>query len=94
MGTFNLLEATLKHFEGLNQERKNEFRFHHISTDEVFGTLGIQGSFNEESKYDPRSPYSASKASSDHLVKSWHYTYGLPTVLTNCSNNFWTLAIP
>ena len=88
LGTFNLLEATLKHFEGLNQERKNDFRFHHISTDEVFGTLGIQGSFNEESKYDPRSPYSASKASSDHLVKSWHYTYGLPTVLTNCSNNF------
>ena len=88
LGTFNLLEAARLHYEKLSFERKNNFRFHHISTDEVFGTLGEDGQFNEDSKYDPRSPYSASKASSDHLVNSWHYTFGLPTLMTNCSNNY------
>ncbi len=88
IGTFNLLEAAKVHFEKLSYERKNHFRFHHISTDEVFGTLGENGKFNEDTKYDPRSPYSASKASSDHLVNSWHHTFGLPTLITNCSNNY------
>ncbi len=88
VGTFNLLEATRKHWEALPTDRKRNFRFHHISTDEVFGSLGNVGSFSETTSYDPRSPYSASKASSDHLVKSWNHTYDLPVVLTNCSNNF------
>ena len=88
IGTFNLLEAAKVHYEKLSFERKNLFKFHHISTDEVFGTLGENGKFNEDSKYDPRSPYSASKASSDHLVASWHHTFGLPTLITNCSNNY------
>ena len=88
IGTFNLLEAAKVHYEKLSYERKNHFRFHHISTDEVFGTLGEDGKFNEDTKYDPRSPYSASKASSDHLVNSWHHTFGLPTLITNCSNNY------
>ena len=88
IGTFNLLEAAKVHYEKLSYERKNNFRFHHISTDEVFGTLGEEGQFNEDTKYDPRSPYSASKASSDHLVNSWHHTFGLPTLITNCSNNY------
>ena len=88
LGTFNLLEAAKIHYENLSYERKNHFRFHHISTDEVFGTLGEEGKFNELTKYDPRSPYSASKASSDHLVNSWHHTFGLPTLITNCSNNY------
>ena len=88
LGTFNLLEAAREHYEKLPYERKNNFRFHHISTDEVFGTLGEDGQFNEDSKYDPRSPYSASKASSDHLVNSWHHTFDLPTLITNCSNNY------
>ena len=88
IGTFNLLEAAKVHYEKLSFERKNLFKFHHISTDEVFGTLGEDGKFNEDSKYDPRSPYSASKASSDHLVTSWHHTFGLPTLITNCSNNY------
>ena len=88
LGTFNLLEAAKLHYEKLSDKRKNHFRFHHISTDEVFGTLGEDGKFNEDSKYDPRSPYSASKASSDHLVNSWHHTFGIPTLITNCSNNY------
>ncbi len=88
VGTFNLLQAALIHFESLPNNRKNAFRMHHVSTDEVFGTLGINGYFNENSLYDPRSPYSASKAASDHLVKSWHNTYDLPISITNCSNNY------
>ncbi len=88
LGTFNLLEAAREHYEELSLEKKKYFRFHHISTDEVFGTLGKEGKFNEDSRYDPRSPYSASKASSDHLVNSWHHTFGLPTLITNCSNNY------
>ena len=87
-GTFNLLQALLDHWQKLPHERRDRFRMHHISTDEVFGSLGPTGYFSETTPYDPRSPYSASKASSDHLVLAWHHTYGLPVVLTNCSNNF------
>ena len=87
-GTFNLLQAVRAHWEQLPAERREHFRFHHISTDEVFGSLGVTGRFSETTPYDPRSPYSASKAASDHLVSAWHHTYGLPVVLTNCSNNY------
>ena len=87
-GTFNLLQAVRAHWEQLPAERREQFRFHHISTDEVFGSLGATGRFSETTPYDPRSPYSASKAASDHLVNAWHHTYGLPVVLTNCSNNY------
>jgi dTDP-glucose 4,6-dehydratase len=87
-GTFQLLQAVRAQWEGLPQERQAAFRFHHISTDEVFGSLGATGRFSETTPYDPRSPYSASKAASDHLVNAWHHTYGLPVVLTNCSNNY------
>ena len=76
------------HWEQLPSDRQEQFRFHHISTDEVFGSLGPTGRFSEATPYDPRSPYSASKAASDHLVRAWHHTYGLPVVLTNCSNNY------
>ncbi|MCE8510014.1 dTDP-glucose 4,6-dehydratase [Ruegeria pomeroyi] len=87
-GTFNMLEAARKYW--LGQGRPTAFRFHHISTDEVYGSLPADPAvrFTEETAYDPRSPYSASKASSDHLVRAWHETYGLPVVLTNCSNNY------
>ncbi len=85
-GTFNLLEAARKYWEETG--RPEAFRFHHISTDEVFGSLGKTGQFTEDTPYDPRSPYSASKAASDHLVRAWAETYGLPVVLTNCSNNY------
>ncbi|MEP3639410.1 MAG: dTDP-glucose 4,6-dehydratase [Paracoccaceae bacterium] len=85
-GTYNMLEAARGYWEG--QGRPESFRFHHISTDEVFGSLGAEGQFTEETPYDPRSPYSASKAASDHLVRAWLETYGLPIVLTNCSNNY------
>jgi dTDP-glucose 4,6-dehydratase len=88
IGTFNLLQAVRSHWQQLPAERQAAFRFHHISTDEVFGSLGPSGRFSETTPYDPRSPYSASKAASDHLVSAWHHTYGLPVVLTNCSNNF------
>ena len=87
-GTYNLLQAVRSHFEQLTPERREQFRLHHISTDEVFGSLGREGRFSETTPYDPRSPYSASKAASDHLVQAWHHTYGLPVVLTNCSNNY------
>jgi len=85
-GTYNMLEAARGFWDG--QERPETFRFHHISTDEVFGSLGATGQFTESTPYDPRSPYSASKAASDHLVRAWGETYGLPVVLTNCSNNY------
>jgi dTDP-glucose 4,6-dehydratase len=88
VGTFSLLQASLAHWRALPQERKDGFRFHHISTDEVFGSLGETGFFHEETAYQPNSPYSASKAGSDHLVRAWHHTYGLPVVMTNCSNNY------
>jgi dTDP-glucose 4,6-dehydratase len=87
-GTFHLLQAVRAHWEQLPTERRASFRFHHISTDEVFGSLGATGRFSESTPYDPRSPYAASKAASDHLVNAWHHTYGLPVVLTNCSNNY------
>jgi dTDP-glucose 4,6-dehydratase len=85
-GTFNMLEAARAYWQA--QGKPASFRFHHISTDEVFGSLGAEGQFTEETPYDPRSPYSASKAASDHLVRAWAETYGLPVVLTNCSNNY------
>ncbi|MFN0116258.1 MAG: dTDP-glucose 4,6-dehydratase [Paracoccaceae bacterium] len=85
-GTYTLLEAARAFWTA--QGRPEAFRFHHISTDEVFGSLGPTGKFTEDTPYDPRSPYSASKAASDHLVRAWHETYGLPAVLTNCSNNY------
>jgi dTDP-glucose 4,6-dehydratase len=88
IGTFNLLQACRIHFDQLEGQRKENFRFHHISTDEVFGSLGATGKFSETTPYDPRSPYSASKAASDHLVNAWYHTFGLPIILTNCSNNY------
>jgi dTDP-glucose 4,6-dehydratase len=88
VGTFTLLDAATSFWRGLDEAAKFAFRFHHISTDEVFGSLGAEGMFNESTPYDPRSPYSASKASSDHLVRAWHHTHGLPVVVTNCSNNY------
>ena len=91
-GTFNMLEAARAHWARAG--RPAEFRFHHISTDEVFGSLGAEGQFTEATPYDPRSPYSASKAASDHLVRAWHETYGLPVVLTNCSNNYGPFHFP
>jgi dTDP-glucose 4,6-dehydratase len=88
VGTYRLLRAATAHWKGLDEARRDAFRFHHVSTDEVFGSLGPEGFFVEETAYDPRSPYSASKAGSDHLVRAWHHTYGLPAVMTNCSNNY------
>ena len=88
VGTYSLLECARTYWSQLFGSKKDGFRFHHISTDEVFGSLGETGSFTEETAYDPRSPYSASKASSDHLVRSWYKTFGLPVVLSNCSNNY------
>lgn len=89
IGTYQLLEAARHYWNGLAQDKKAEFRFHHISTDEVYGDLeGTEDLFLETTPYAPSSPYSASKASSDHLVRAWHRTYGLPVVLTNCSNNY------
>lgn len=88
VGTFTMLSAALDYWRGLPEEERQAFRFHHISTDEVFGALGPEGFFTEDTAYDPRSPYSASKAGSDHLVSAWHHTYGLPTLVTNCSNNY------
>jgi len=86
VGTFHMLEAARTYWIGAG--KPDTFRFHHISTDEVFGSLGPSGQFTETTPYDPRSPYSASKAGSDHLVRAWHETYGLPVLLTNCSNNY------
>jgi dTDP-glucose 4,6-dehydratase len=88
IGTFSMLQAALAHWRQLPADRKPKFRFHHISTDEVFGSLGDEGFFREDTPYAPTSPYSASKASSDHLVNAWGHTYGLPVVMTNCSNNY------
>jgi dTDP-glucose 4,6-dehydratase len=88
VGTYRLLEASLAHWRLMPRERAKHFRFHHVSTDEVYGALGETGSFVETTPYDPRSPYSASKAASDHLVKAWGHTYGLPVVVSNCSNNY------
>ena len=87
VGTYVMLEAATAHWRKLGS-RAQRFRFHHVSTDEVFGALGDDGQFTEETRYDPRSPYSATKAASDHLVSAWHHTFGLPTLTTNCSNNY------
>lgn len=95
MGTFNLLQAARGHWEALSGSRKSAFRFHHVSTDEVYGDLDLDDpAFSETTPYDPSSPYSASKAASDHLVRAWHRTYGLPVVLTNCSNNYGPYQFP
>ena len=88
VGTYTLLEAARNHWNSLDALHKSAFRFHHISTDEVYGSLGDTGFFKEDDAYEPNSPYSASKASSDHLVRAWHHTYGFPVVTTNCSNNY------
>ena len=89
VGTFNLLNFSLKYWNSLTEkEKKDNFRFLHVSTDEVFGSVKNNQRFDENTPYSPRSPYAASKASSDHLVSAWHHTYGLPTLLTNCSNNY------
>jgi dTDP-glucose 4,6-dehydratase len=94
MGTAVLLEAARAHWNALAADRKAAFRFHHVSTDEVFGALGEDGQFTEETPYDPNSPYSASKAGADHLVRAWGRTYGLPVVLTNCANNYGPFQFP
>jgi dTDP-glucose 4,6-dehydratase len=88
VGTFTLLQEALRHWQALDRGAQAGFRFHHVSTDEVYGSLGPQDLFAETSPYAPRSPYAASKASSDHLVHAWRATYGLPTLVTNCSNNY------
>ena len=94
VGTYSLLQAARKYWKTLISERQSTFRFHHISTDEVYGSLGKSGLFTETTAYDPRSPYSSSKAASDHLVKAWFYTYGLPVVVTHCSNNYGPYQFP
>jgi dTDP-glucose 4,6-dehydratase len=94
MGTAVLLEAAREHWNGLPDDRKGGFRFHHVSTDEVFGALGEDGEFTEQTPYDPNSPYSSSKAGADHLARAWARTYGMPVVLTNCSNNYGPFQFP
>ncbi|MBX3489195.1 dTDP-glucose 4,6-dehydratase [Parvibaculum sp.] len=94
VGTANLLEVARAHWQGLDSAAKARFRFHHISTDEVFGSLGPAGAFTEKSPYAPNSPYSASKAGADHLVRAWRETYGLPTIVSNCSNNYGPCQFP
>ncbi len=94
VGTASLLEASLKYYRSLSEADKQGFRFHHVSTDEVFGSLGISGAFTESTPYDPSSPYSASKAGSDHLVRAWHRTFGLPVSISNCSNNYGAYQFP
>lgn len=94
VGTMNLLQATLGHWRDLPEPEKSAFRFLHVSTDEVYGSLGDTGAFREDTPYAPNSPYSASKAASDHLVRAWHHTYGLPVLTTNCSNNYGPYQFP
>jgi dTDP-glucose 4,6-dehydratase len=93
-GTYVLLEAARAYWRSLPENKRAAFRFHHISTDEVYGTLGATGKFTEDTPYDPNSPYSASKAASDHLVRAWGETYGLPVLVTNCSNNYGPFHFP
>ena len=88
LGSFCLLEAAEAYWRGLSEPARSRFRFHHVSTDEVFGALGDTGTFHDHSPYDPRSPYSASKAASDHLVRAWYHSFNLPVLITNCSNNY------
>ncbi|MBX3568057.1 MAG: dTDP-glucose 4,6-dehydratase [Rhizobiaceae bacterium] len=94
VGTFTLLQQALAYFRTLPRQDQDRFRFHHVSTDEVFGSLGAEGRFRETTAYDPRSPYSASKAASDHLVRAWGHSYGLPILVTNCSNNYGPYQFP
>jgi len=94
MGTAVLLEAARAHWNALPDDKKAKFRFHHVSTDEVFGALGEDGEFTEATPYDPNSPYSSSKAGADHLARAWGRTYGMPVVLTNCSNNYGPFQFP
>jgi dTDP-glucose 4,6-dehydratase len=94
VGTYTMLEAARSYWNGLPEEKKKAFRFLHVSTDEVFGSLGEEGYFTEDTPYAPNSPYSASKAASDHFVRAFHHTYGLPTVITNCSNNYGPYQFP
>jgi dTDP-glucose 4,6-dehydratase len=94
IGTYNLLEVSRSYWNSLSDTAQAKFRFHHVSTDEVYGSLGDHGLFTEETPYQPNSPYSASKASSDHLVRAWHETYGLPVITTNCSNNYGPFHFP
>ncbi len=94
VGTFTLLHAATEYWRAVGDALRRDFRFLHVSTDEVFGSLGPQGYFTEETPYRPNSPYSSSKAGSDHLVRAWHHTYGLPTMVTNCSNNYGPYQFP
>lgn len=94
VGTFNMLQASRSYWNELSDVKKRRFKFHHISTDEVYGSLGSEGLFTETTSYSPNSPYSASKASSDHLVRAWKETFGFPTVVTNCSNNYGPYQFP
>jgi len=94
VGTFTMLDAAYHYWRALEAEAKEKFRFLHVSTDEVYGELGAEGEFSETSAYDPNSPYSASKAGSDHLARAWHRTYGLPVLVTNCSNNYGPYQFP
>jgi len=94
LGTYTLLQAALAHWQALPEPARARFRFLHVSTDEVYGSLGPEGAFSETTPYRPNSPYSASKAGSDHLVRAWHHTYGLPVLVTNCSNNYGPYQFP
>jgi len=94
VGTFRLLQAVRGYWDKLRAENRDAFRFLHVSTDEVYGSLGAEGLFREDTPYDPRSPYSASKAASDHLASAWHHTYGLPVLISNCSNNYGPYHLP
>ena len=94
IGTSVMLKESLDYYIHLDEEFGSKFKFHHISTDEVFGSLGEVGYFSESTAYDPSSPYSASKASSDHLVRAWHRTFGLPVTISNCSNNYGPYQFP
>lgn len=94
VGTYVLLNECKRYWMSLSDEKRAQFRFHHVSTDEVYGSLGPDGLFREDNPYQPNSPYSASKASSDHLVRAWYHTYGFPTIITNCSNNYGPYQFP
>lgn len=94
VGTYNMLQSSLKYWGKLSHEKKQIFRFHHVSTDEVYGSLGEEGAFTEDMAYVPNSPYSATKAASDHLVRAWYKTFGLPVVISNCSNNYGPYQFP
>ena len=94
VGTYVMLDAALAHWRALAGDRREAFRFVHVSTDEVYGSLGAEGRFTESTRYDPNSPYAASKAAADHLARAWHRTYGLPVIVTNCSNNYGPYQFP